>query len=101
LLHYIYTLSADEKQLEGISSRKSDYITVEAIPLCFYQNHDLESMVKEKRFDAIREFVLKVPVHIARTHSNRKLGEAELFIIDLAYDKEKGLSLKPDDQNMM
>jgi CRISPR-associated endonuclease/helicase Cas3 len=101
LLHYIYTLSADAKRLEGISSRKSDYITVEAIPLRFYQENNLEEMVKEKKFDAIREFVLKVPIHVARNHSDKKLGETELYVLDLAYDNEKGLSLKPDDQNMM
>jgi CRISPR-associated endonuclease/helicase Cas3 len=101
LLRYVYTLSADERKLQDISSRKSDYITVEAIPIRFYQDYDLEQMVKERRFDSIREFVLKVPIHVARKHSDKKLGETELFILDLAYDTEKGLSLKPDDQNII
>jgi CRISPR-associated endonuclease/helicase Cas3 len=101
LLHYVYTLSAEAKQLEKVSSRKSDYVTVEAIPIQFYLKNDLEKMIEEKRFDEIREFVLKVPIHIARNHSAKKLGETELFIIDLAYDDKKGLSLKPDDQNIM
>lgn len=100
-MHYIYTLSADERKLQDVSSRKSDYITVEAIPIRMYQRYDLEQMAKDKRFDSIRQFVLKVSIHVAQNNSVKKLGETELFILDLAYDNEKGLSLKPDDQNMM
>ena len=102
LLHYIYTLSADEKQLESISSRKSDYITIEAIPLRFYMENDLEGMVKDKKFDLIRDFVLKVPIHVARNHSKGKtLGETNIFIIDLKYNYDEGLLLQPDDQNII
>lgn len=100
-LKNIYTLSAEEKTLQDISSRKSDYITVEAIPLRFYQDNDLEQMVKDKKYDLIREFILKVPIHIAKKHSNKKLGETELFILDLKYNSVNGLSLQPDDQNMV
>lgn len=98
-LRYLFTLTADEAKLEKISSRQSDYITVEAIPIRYFLDNDLEQMAVNKQFDALREFVLKVPLYLAKQNSTRKLGETDIFIIDLAYDCNKGLQIKPDDSN--
>ena len=98
-LRYLFTLTADEAKLEKISSRQSDYITVEAIPMRYFLDNDLEQMAVNKQFDALREFVLKVPLYLAKQNSTRKIGETDIFIIDLAYDDDKGLQLRPDDSN--
>lgn len=89
----IYTLRAEQKQLEDISSRKIDYLTVE----CVLQKHnivkDFNSMLENKQFDSVKEYSIKIPLYITKKYNAIKLNEnAEVFLIDLEYNSIEGIS---------
>jgi CRISPR-associated endonuclease/helicase Cas3 len=96
----IFTLSADERLLEQISSREMNYVTVECILLSHYQQNEIEEMLKKYQYNALREFTLKVPLYVAKA-SKTKILENGLYLLDIAYNETDGLLLKPDDQNML
>jgi len=102
-LKNIYTLSAEEKTIQDISSRKSDYITVEAVLQIHNMKMNFEQLIEDKKYDLIKEYTLKVPIHIAKNkdYCIKRLNDSDIFLLGLSYDSTNGLSLKQDDQNMM
>ena len=100
-LKNIYTLNIDESKAQEISSRKSNYITVEVVLLRHYQEFNFDTIVAQKNFDFLRKYTLKVPFHIAKKYSIRKLNDSDIYLLDMKYNVNEGLSLSPDDQNMM
>jgi CRISPR-associated endonuclease/helicase Cas3 len=97
----IYTLSVDEAKLNKISSRSNDYITVECVLLCHYQIINFDEAYNNNQFDLIKEYEIKVPLHIVKKFAIRKINDSDIYILDIQYSKNEGLSLKPDDQNFM
>jgi len=97
----IYTLDIDEARLHQISSRKSDYITVEAVLLNHYQKINFDECIENNDFDLLREYTLKIPLQIVKKFGCKKLNESDIYLLDMKYDEHQGLSLEPDDQNMM
>ncbi|MDR0795211.1 MAG: CRISPR-associated helicase Cas3', partial [Tannerella sp.] len=97
----IYTLKIDEAKLHQISSRKSDYITVEAVLLSHFHDNNFDECIAAKDFDLLREYTLKVPLHIVKKFGCRKLNDSDIYLLDMKYNEHQGLSLEPDDQNMM
>jgi len=97
----IYTLSAEEKTLQGISSRKIDYITVECVLNKHFQEKNFDEMVENHQYDEIRKYTLKLPLYIAKSKEYfvKKLGKTDIHLLDIEYDETKGVSLKPDDSN--
>jgi len=96
----IFTLSAEERLLEQISSREMNYVTVECVLLGHYQQHDFETMIKQHRYNDLREFTLKVPLYVAMG-AKTKILETGQYLLSLGYNETDGLLLKPDDQNML
>ena len=101
VLKNVFTLNIEDAKLNEISSRKSDYVTVEAVVLKHFQERNFNEAVVNKQFDLLREYSLKVPIHIARKHKNGMVDETNIFIIDLGYDEFTGLHLKSDDSNIV
>ena len=99
----IYTLSAEERKLQEISSRKIDYITVEAVLQKHNLEFDFEQLLIDKQYEFIKEYTLKVPIHVAKNKDYyiRRLNDSDIYLLYLEYDYQYGLSLKPDDQNMI
>lgn len=99
----IYTLSAEQSRLEDITSRKKDYITVEAVLQIHNSQFDFEQCLKDKKFDFIKEYTLKVPIHIVKNkdYCVRRLNDSDIYLLDLKYDFKHGVSLMPDDQNLI
>lgn len=100
-LKNIYTLNVDEAKLHQISSRKSDYITVEAILLRHYQLYNFDECIARNDYDLLRKYIIKVPLHIIRSYAVKKINDSDIYLLDMKYDKSYGLSLEPDDQNMI
>lgn len=100
-LNHIYTLNAEEKEMHEISSRKNNYITAEAVLNCHYQKYNFDNPTTQKDFDLIREHTLKVPIHLIKKYSIRKLMNADIYLLDMKYTQKEGLSLQPDDSNLM
>ena len=100
-LKNIYTLNVDEAKLYQISSRKSDYITVEAVLLKHYQQYNFDECIAHNNYDLLRKYIIKVPLHIARKYSNKKINDSDIYLLDMKYDEFYGLSLEPDDQNII
>jgi hypothetical protein len=97
----IYTLNVDEAKLHQISSRKSDYITVEAVLLIHYQLYNFDECIVRNDYDLLRKYTIKVPLHIARSYAIKKINDSDIYLLDMKYDNFYGLSLEPDDQNMI
>jgi CRISPR-associated endonuclease/helicase Cas3 len=95
----IFTLSVEEAILNKISSRENNYITVEAVLQVHNQELDFEGYLKEHQYDLIREYTIKVPLYLAKNklYYIRKLGETEIFLLDIKYDQVLGLSPKESD----
>lgn len=100
-LKNIYTLNVDEAKLYQISSRKSEYITVEAVLLKHYQQYNFDECIAHNNYDLLRKYIIKVPLHIARKYSNKKINDSDIYLLDMKYDEFYGLSLEPDDQNII
>lgn len=100
-LKNIYTLNVDEAKLYQISSRKSDYITVEAVLLKHYQQYNFDECIANNNYDLLRKYIIKVPLYIARKYSNKKINDSDIYLLDMKYDEFYGLSLEPDDQNII
>lgn len=101
VLKNVFTLNIEDAKLNEISSRKSDYVTVEAVTLKHFQEKNFDDVVTNKQFDLLREYTLKVPIHLAMKNSNRKVNDSNIYIIDLGYDEVVGLHLLPDDSNVI
>lgn len=101
VLKNVFTLNIEDSKLNEISSRKSDYITVEAVALKHFQNKDFDEVVANKQFDLLREYTLKVPIHLAKRNSFRTVKDTNIYILDLGYDEIVGLHLLPDDSNII
>lgn len=101
VLKNVFTLNIEDAKLNEISSRKSDYVTVEAVTLRHFQNKNFDEVVVNKQFDLLREHTLKAPIHLAKKNSFRTVKDTNIYIIDLGYDEIIGLHLLPDDSNMI
>lgn len=96
----IYTLSMSEKTAESIFTRKSSYLTIECILEQHYKNNDFEGWIKDFQFDKIREFVVKVPVYLARKHKVKEFQDSDLWLINPSYDSHRGVTWESDDLYM-
>jgi len=101
VLKNVFTLNIEDAKLNEISSRKSDYVTVEAVVEKHFQENNFDDIVANKRFDELRKFTLKVPIHLAKKNSFRKINDSNVYIINLGYDEFIGLYLKADDSNII
>ncbi len=101
VLKNVFTLNIEDAKLNEISSRKSDYVTVEAVVEKHFQENNFDDIVANKRFDELRKFTLKVPIHLAKKNSFRKINDSNVYIINLGYDEFVGLHLKADDSNII
>jgi CRISPR-associated endonuclease/helicase Cas3 len=91
----IYTLKADQRQMEQISSRKITNITFE----CVLQKHNINlnfaEMLENKFYNNVREYSVKIPIHIVKKYNARKLiDEADIYLIDLEYNEITGVTYK-------
>jgi len=100
-LKNIYTLNVDEAKLYQISSRKSDYITVEAVLLRHYQQYNFDECIANSDYDLLKKYIIKVPLYIAKKYAIKKLNNSDIYLLDMKYDEFYGLSLEPDDQNII
>jgi CRISPR-associated endonuclease/helicase Cas3 len=91
----IFTLRAEQKQLETISSRKIDYITLECVLLKHNIEIDFATLLENKQFDKIKEYTVKIPFHIAKKYEARKINEdTEIYLIDLDYNEIEGVTYR-------
>ncbi|MCD4746421.1 MAG: CRISPR-associated helicase Cas3' [Bacteroidales bacterium] len=95
----ILTLTSDEKELLKVSTRRSSYITVE----CVLQIHNIElnfeDLIEQHKYDIVREYSLKVPLHVAKKYLIKKIGETDIHLIDVPYNIEEGLSFEKTEAN--
>ena len=101
VLKNVFTLNIEDAQLNKISSRKQDYVTIEAIAIKHFQQHNFDDLVVNKEFDKLKEYTLKVPLHIARKNKIKEIRGTNIYIIDLGYDETNGLHLTHDDSNFI
>lgn len=101
VLKKVFTLDIEDAKLNEIASRKSDYITVEAIVLKHFLNNNFNDSENKRRFELIREYIIKVPIHIAKTQKHSMINDTNIYVIDLGYDEIIGLHLKADDSNLI
>lgn len=101
VLKNVFTLDIEDAKLNEIASRKSDYVTVEAVVIKHFQNNNLNDIENKKRFELLREYTIKVPIHIAKKHKHSMINETSTYVIDLGYDDVVGLHLKADDSNIL
>ncbi len=101
VLKNVFTLNIEDAKLNEISSRKSDYVSVEAVTLKHFQDKNFDEVAANKQFDVLREYTLKVPIHLAKRNTFRTVKDTNIYIIDLGYDEIVGLHLLPDDSNMI
>lgn len=99
VLKNVFTLDIEDARLNEISSRKSDYVTVEAVVIKHFQNNNLNDIDYKQRFELMREHIIKVPIHIAKMHKHLMINETNIYVIDLGYDDTVGLHIKADDAN--
>lgn len=97
----IYNLNVDEEKLHQLSSRKSDYITVEAVLMGHYQKYNFDECIANNDYDFLRKYIIKVPLHISKKYSCKRLNDSDIYLLDMKYDEFYGLSLEPDDQNII
>jgi CRISPR-associated endonuclease/helicase Cas3 len=91
----IYTIRAEQKQLEDISSRKIDYITYECVLVKHNIINDFVSMIENKQFDKIKEYTIKIPLYIAKKYEAKRInGDTEFYLIDLEYNEIEGVTYK-------
>lgn len=100
-LNNIYNLNIEEAHVQEITSRKSNYITAEVVLQKHYAEFNFDDIVAQKDFDLLRKYILKVPLHIIKKYSTRKINDSDIYLLDMKYNEDEGLSLSPDDQNMM
>ena len=101
VLKNVFTLNIEDAKLNEISSRKSDYVTVEAITLKHFQDKNFDEVVANKQFDVLKEYTLKVSIFLAKKNSFQTVNNTNIYIIDLGYDEIVGLHLLPDDSNII
>lgn len=91
----IYTLRAEQKQLEAISSRNIDYITYECVLLKHNIDNDFAALLENKQFDKVKEYTVKIPLFIANKYEARKINaDTEIYLIDLEYNSTEGVTYK-------
>jgi CRISPR-associated endonuclease/helicase Cas3 len=91
----IYTLRAEQRQIEQISSRKITTITYECVLQKHNINFDFAKLLENKQFDKVKEYTVKIPVHISHKYNARKLTEeVDIYLIDLEYNSVEGISYK-------
>jgi CRISPR-associated endonuclease/helicase Cas3 len=89
----IYTLRAEQRQLEDISSRKIDYITYECVLLKHNINNDFTTMLENKQFDKVKEYTVKIPLYVAKKYMVKRLNEdVEIYLVDLEYSPYTGIT---------
>ncbi|HEY8401836.1 MAG TPA: hypothetical protein VIK89_11260, partial [Cytophagaceae bacterium] len=101
VLKNVFTLNIEEAKLNEISSRKSDYITAEAVTLKHFQEKNFNEVVDNKQFGILREYTLKVPLYLAKNYKSGFVKDTNIYIIDLGYDSDVGLHLTTDDSNII
>ena len=101
VLKNVFTLNIDDAQLNKISSRKQDYITVEAVTVKHFQQMNFDEIVAVKDYDILKEYILKVPLHIAKKNKIRVINDTNIYILDLGYNESEGLLLSTDDSNII
>lgn len=96
----IYTLRAEQRLLESISSRKIDYITYECVLLKHNSIMDFATMLENKEFDKIKEYSVKIPLYVAKKYMVKRLHEdVDIYLVDLQYDSDNGISYKQDEDS--
>ncbi len=100
-LYKIYTLNIDEAKLLDISSRKNDYITIESVLYKHYQELNFEELIENKNYDLLRKYTVKVPIYIAKKYMIKKLNDSDIYLLDLDYNKDEGISLKSSELNFI
>jgi CRISPR-associated endonuclease/helicase Cas3 len=89
----IYTLQAEQRQLEDISSRKIDYITYECVLLKHNINNDFTTMLENKQFDKVKEYTVKIPLYVAKKYMVKRLNEdVEIYLVELEYSPYTGIT---------
>lgn len=96
--HYLYTLSSDEKAMQGATSRLMDYAQVDCVlQMHFDQYKLLEAMIGEKKdYDRIREYLVKIPLWLAKKHSIGVTWDIDVLVVDFKYDYETGVTYEAD-----
>lgn len=97
----VFTLNIEDAELNKISSRKQDYVTVEAVTLRHFQEYNFDDIVARKQFDLLREYTLKVPVHLAKKNSVKQINDTSIYVLDLGYNAIEGLLLSTDDSHII
>ncbi len=89
-LRYLYRLTAEEKMLQRIVTRESEYVTINVIPKDFEES--ALNLPKEHRYRRI-EYTVKVPYYRVIGRLNSPVDG--VIVADVGYDKELGV-IYPD-----
>lgn len=96
--HYMYTLSSDERQLNAVTSRISDYVQVDCILQKHFTMHGLYEAVsgEKKDFDRINKYLVKIPLWIAKKHRIAVDWDLDIPVVDFKYDFDTGITYEQD-----
>jgi len=97
----ILTLTSDEKELQQVSTRKSSYITVECVLQKHNKDLNFEELIEQHQYDIVREYAVKVPLHLAKKYLIGKIGETDIYLIDVDYNSREGLSFDRNEINFI
>lgn len=101
-LNIVYTLTAPEKELQQVSSRKIKYVTVEVV---LQQHlHELDELIESRQFNLLPEISLRVPAYLVYGNQNflvthSEFGKRGLPILRCKYSDEVGVEYEDNDEN--
>jgi CRISPR-associated helicase Cas3/CRISPR-associated endonuclease Cas3-HD len=102
VLKMIYTLDIEDALLHKVTSRKSDYITVDAVTMKHFQEVDFDEIIRNKRFDILNEYTIKVPIYLVKKFGFKKMiDDTFIYLLNLDYDPIFGLHLDLDKSNFI
>jgi CRISPR-associated endonuclease/helicase Cas3 len=92
----IYTLSGEEKQLNDISSRKINYVTIECLLLKHYIKDNLEEKIKAHQYNDLVPYTIKIPMHIIKQNKAkvRSIENRSWWLVDFDYNSTDGILYK-------
>lgn len=85
-LRYVYRLTAEEKMLQQVVTRESDYVTVNVVPRDFADK--ALSLPKNERYRRV-EFTVKVPYYRIKQDLRQPLDG--VLVADVGYDPQLGV----------
>jgi CRISPR-associated endonuclease/helicase Cas3 len=103
-MNIIYSLSAEERELQGATTREINYLTIEVVLQQYLE--DLQQLIINKQYDLLPEISVRVPAYFVIGKNNKlversEFGKRGIPIIKCDYSPECGVEFKDDEMNFV